>query len=157
MTLSVGDRVPAATFKVMTEDGLADKTVVFFWTDHGVSHLRGKQFLYEEGIRVPLIVRFPDGRDAGTVRRDLVSHIDVAATSLELAGIDISPNAIAVAGRKLVGAPCDLRIGDAEAELPCAFCYISSVSALRLYRSFGNLYRLSSSHSMGSRGPTICM
>ena len=36
----------------------------------------------------------------------------------QLAGIDISPNAIAVARRKLVGAPCDLRVGDAEAELP---------------------------------------
>ena len=70
-------------------EGIAENTVVFFWTDHGISHARGKQFLYEEGIHVPLIVRFPDGTGAGTTRDDLVSHIDVAATSLELAGIPI--------------------------------------------------------------------
>ncbi|MEM7012952.1 MAG: sulfatase-like hydrolase/transferase [Verrucomicrobiota bacterium] len=69
--------------------GVADETIVFFWTDHGVSHARGKQFLYEEGIRVPLIAHFPDGKQAGVVRDDLVIHIDVAATSLALAGIEI--------------------------------------------------------------------
>ncbi|MGB0582109.1 MAG: sulfatase family protein, partial [Limisphaerales bacterium] len=69
--------------------GVADKTVIFFLTDHGVSHARGKQFLYDEGIRVPLIVHFPDGRFAGTTREDLVIHIDLAATSLVLAGIEI--------------------------------------------------------------------
>jgi arylsulfatase A-like enzyme len=48
-----------------------------------------KQFLYDEGIHVPLIVRFPNGNLAGTVRDDLVLQIDVAATSLDLAGIPI--------------------------------------------------------------------
>lgn len=66
-----------------------DNTVIFFLTDHGISHMRGKQFLYEEGIRVPLIVRFPDGRLANTVRHDLTLHIDLAPTSLALAGIEI--------------------------------------------------------------------
>ena len=42
-----------AILKRLEAEGLADSTVVFFWTDHGVSHARGKQFLYEEGIRVP--------------------------------------------------------------------------------------------------------
>ena len=73
----------------LERDGLADSTVVFFFTDHGISHVRGKQFLYDEGIRVPLLVRFPDRRLGGTVRSDLVSLIDVAATSLDLAGIPI--------------------------------------------------------------------
>ncbi len=71
------------------EAGVADNTIVFFWTDHGVSHLRGKQFLYEEGSRVPLIVLFPDKRHAGEVREDLVTHIDIAASSLSFAGIPI--------------------------------------------------------------------
>lgn len=70
-------------------EGIADETIVFFWTDHGISHARGKQFLYDEGIRVPLIVRFPGGKQAGTVRDDVVGHIDVAAASLDLAGIPI--------------------------------------------------------------------
>src|SRR5262249_57940925 len=75
----------------LDREGLADSTVVFFFTDHGISHIRGKQFLYDEGTRVPLLVRFPDRRHAGTVRGDLVSLIDVSATSLDLAGIAIPP------------------------------------------------------------------
>ncbi len=85
----------------LARDGDLEKTVIFFWTDHGISHARGKQFLYDEGIRVPLIVRFPDGLRAGEVRDDLVIHIDVAATSLELAGIAIPDY---VQGRSLFAA-----------------------------------------------------
>lgn len=81
-----------AILRRLKDEGIYDSTVVFFWTDHGVSHARGKQFLYEEGIRVPLIARFPSGRNPGSVRKDLVTHIDVAATSLALAGINIPPN-----------------------------------------------------------------
>jgi hypothetical protein len=62
---------------------------VFFWTDHGVSHARGKQFLYEEGVHVPLIVVNPQDKSSGEVRTDLVTQIDIAASSLALAGIDI--------------------------------------------------------------------
>jgi arylsulfatase A-like enzyme len=72
--------------------GRLNSTAVFLWTDHGVSHLRGKQFLYEEGIRVPMIIRLPGMQRAGTVRDDLVEHIDVAACSLKLAGIKIPDN-----------------------------------------------------------------
>lgn len=87
------DRQVGEILASLDEAGVGDNTVVFFLTDHGVSHARGKQFLYEEGIRVPLIVRFPDGRRAGTVRDDLVVHIDLAASSLALAGIGI-PNPV---------------------------------------------------------------
>ena len=73
----------------LQKEGIADETAVFFWTDHGVSHLRGKQFLYEEGIHIPLIVRLPGENSAGTTRNDLVAHVDITATSLALAGIDI--------------------------------------------------------------------
>jgi arylsulfatase A-like enzyme len=69
-----------------------DSTAVFLWTDHGVSHLRGKQFLYEEGIRVPMVIRLPKKKLAGTVRDDLIEHIDIAACSLKLAGIKIPGN-----------------------------------------------------------------
>ncbi len=68
--------------------GRLDSSAVFLWADHGISHLRGKQFLYEEGVRVPLIVRLPGRQYAGEVRDDLVEHIDIAATSLALAGIE---------------------------------------------------------------------
>ena len=79
-----------AILERLARENLLDQTVVFFITDHGVSHARGKQFLYDEGIRIPLIVRGP-GVDAGSVREDLVEHIDLAATSLALAGIPIPP------------------------------------------------------------------
>jgi len=83
------DREVGEILQKLKDAGKLDNTVIFFLTDHGISHLRGKQFLYEEGIRVPLIIRFPDGRLANTVRDDLTIHIDLAPTSLALAGIEI--------------------------------------------------------------------
>lgn len=70
-------------------EGVAQDTVVVFLTDHGISHARGKQFLYDEGIQVPLIIRAPGAVEAGTRREDLVAHIDIAATSLAFAGIPV--------------------------------------------------------------------
>ena len=73
----------------LEEEGIADNTVVFFLTDHGVSHARGKQFVSEEGIKVPLIALAPGRIEAGMVREDLVAHIDVTASSLAFAGIEV--------------------------------------------------------------------
>ena len=72
----------------LEREGLLDTTVVAFMTDHGISHARGKQFLYDEGTHVPLIVCGP-GIPAGAVREDLVEHIDLAAVSLAVAGIPV--------------------------------------------------------------------
>jgi arylsulfatase A-like enzyme len=72
----------------LEKETLLDETVVFFMTDHGISHARGKQFLYDEGTHVPLIVRGP-GIGRGVVRDDLIEHIDLATTSLALAGVEI--------------------------------------------------------------------
>jgi arylsulfatase A-like enzyme len=72
----------------LESEGLLDNTLVVFMTDHGISHARGKQFLYNEGTHVPLVVRGP-GIARGAVRDDLVEHIDVAALSLAAAGIPI--------------------------------------------------------------------
>lgn len=69
-------------------EGELENTIVIFMTDHGISHARGKQFLYEEGIHVPLVIQGP-GINAGTVREDLVEHIDIAALSLAAADITI--------------------------------------------------------------------
>ncbi|MDB4338887.1 sulfatase [bacterium] len=72
--------------KRLKEEQLLDNTLIVFFTDHGISHARGKQFLYDEGTRIPLIVRGP-GVQAGSTRTDLVEHIDIAAFSLAAAGI----------------------------------------------------------------------
>lgn len=72
----------------LEREGLRDNTLVIFMTDHGVSHARGKQFLYDEGVHVPLVLCGP-GIAAGTIRSDLVEHIDIAALSLAAAGIPL--------------------------------------------------------------------
>ena len=97
-TWEATDDEVGAVLDRLEREGIADSTVVVFLTDHGVSHLRGKQFVYDEGTRVPLIVRLPDGERAGTVRRDLVEHIDLAPTVLAWAGIALPP---AMQGRDL--------------------------------------------------------
>ena len=72
----------------LEKEGQLANTLVVFMTDHGISHARGKQFLYEEGAHVPLIIRGP-GVAAGQVRQDLVEHIDLAALSLAAAGLGV--------------------------------------------------------------------
>ena len=70
----------------LKEDGLYDNTIVFFFSDHGMRLPRHKQFLYEGGIRIPFIVTGPNIPE-NQVRNDLVSGIDISATTLTLAGI----------------------------------------------------------------------
>lgn len=74
----------------LEEEGVRDNTLVLFMTDHGISHARGKQFMYDEGLHVPLVISGPK-IEKGSVRDDLVEHIDIAALSLAAAGIPI-PN-----------------------------------------------------------------
>ncbi len=69
-------------------EGLLEDTLVVFFTDHGISHARGKQFLYDEGTHIPLVIAGP-GIAQGQTRTDLVEHIDIAALSLAVAGIEI--------------------------------------------------------------------
>ncbi|MFT5150275.1 MAG: N-sulfoglucosamine sulfohydrolase [Planctomycetota bacterium] len=80
---AVGDIVAA-----LKRDGLYEKTVIVFFSDHGMSLMRHKQFLYEGGIRVPCIIAGP-GIPKGQVRDDIVGGIDISATTLALAGITI--------------------------------------------------------------------
>lgn len=70
----------------LEREGLDRNTIVVFSSDHGPL-FRGKQFLYDNGLRIPLIVRYPDGRGAGTVDDRLVSGVDLAPTLLGFAGI----------------------------------------------------------------------
>jgi arylsulfatase A-like enzyme len=86
------DQEVGAIMARLEAGGLAANTVVFFLTDHGISHARGKQFLYDEGVRVPFIVWAPGRVSAGEVRKDDIAHIDMAATSLYFAGIPLPPH-----------------------------------------------------------------
>jgi arylsulfatase A-like enzyme len=84
----------------LEEEGVLEKTLVVFMTDHGISHARGKQFLYNEGTRIPLVVRGP-GVPAGKVRQDLVEHIDLAAFSLAAADLPVPDS---MQARNILGA-----------------------------------------------------
>jgi len=70
-------------------EGIADNTVVIFIGDNGRCHLRGKCWLYDPGIHVPLIIRWPDRLPSGMVNDDMISMIDISATVLDLAGVEL--------------------------------------------------------------------
>ena len=86
-TVQITDHHVGLVIKRLRDEQLLDNTLIIFFTDHGISHARGKQFLYDEGTHIPLIVRGP-GVPSGT-RSDLVEHIDIAALSLAAAGIAV--------------------------------------------------------------------
>lgn len=73
----------------LENEKLLDNTIIFFMGDNGQCSHRGKQFLYDQGTHVPLIVRFPNKKNEGAVREDLVIHLDMTAATLKLAGAPI--------------------------------------------------------------------
>jgi len=75
----------------LVREKLEDSTVVIFMGDNGQCLFRSKQFLYDGGIHVPLLIAWPDGRRAGKIDDQLVSSIDVTATLLGLAGARPGP------------------------------------------------------------------
>ena len=81
------DREVGELLKRLDDEGLAENTLVFFIGDHGRCHIRGKQFLYDEGTQIPMIMRWPRKVEAGQTNSDLVMSIDICATILEAAGI----------------------------------------------------------------------
>lgn len=86
------DRKIGLILSQLEADGLADDTVIFFFGDHGEAHVRGKQFCYEEGLHIPLIVHWPKNFPApkqftaGKVDNRLIEAIDFAPTMLAIAG-----------------------------------------------------------------------
>ena len=88
----------------LQDDGLAENTIVFYWSDHGDGLPRAKRSLYDSGLRVPLMIRWPKQlaptASAGTVRDELVSLIDLAPTVLGLAGVEVPTH---LQGRALLG------------------------------------------------------
>ncbi|MDN5217415.1 sulfatase [Fulvivirgaceae bacterium BMA12] len=91
-TIQLVDIEVGKILKKLEEEGLAENTIVFFFGDQGRPHMRGKQFLYDPGTNTPLIVRHPSGTGANSVSQQLISNIDIAATSMALAGITIPPH-----------------------------------------------------------------
>ena len=84
------DRI-GSILKELDATGLADNTIVVYFSDHGANNLvRHKQQPTEAGLHVPLVIRGPAKYiEGGQVRTDLVSILDVSATSLRWAGIEL--------------------------------------------------------------------
>lgn len=80
----------------LEDAGLADDTIVMYWSDHGVGLPRAKRWLYESGTHVPFIVHVPekfrglvgDNYKPATRSKRLVSMIDLGPTVLSIAGIE---------------------------------------------------------------------
>ena len=100
------DRKIGLLLAQLEADGLADNTFILFMGDHGQAHVRGKQFVYDDGLIIPLLLRWPKNFPApknfraGTVSDQLVCALDFTATSLALAGI---PKPANMHGRVFLG------------------------------------------------------
>ncbi|RMG33501.1 MAG: DUF4976 domain-containing protein [Planctomycetota bacterium] len=86
--MQIVDREVGRLLKRLDDEGLRDSTLVFFIADHGICHIRGKQFLYDEGLHIPMIVRWPGHIEPGQVSDQLVMSIDICATVLDVAGVE---------------------------------------------------------------------
>lgn len=83
------DSVVGAMISELEKEGELDNTIIFFWGDHGDGLPRAKRWLYDSGLRIPLIIRFPGKEKMGTVDKRLISSIDFGPTVLSLAGIPV--------------------------------------------------------------------
>lgn len=81
-----------AVYKILTaieEAGITGETLVLFTTDHGTDMPRAKSSLYDPGIEVALVVRYPEVIKAGKQYDCLISNIDILPTLLDAASIKI--------------------------------------------------------------------
>ncbi len=89
------DRQVGELLQELDDAGLADDTIVFYYSDHGGILPRSKRFVYDTGVHVPMIVRFPEKyrhlapADPGSRIDRPVSFVDLAPTLLSLVGVPI--------------------------------------------------------------------
>jgi len=103
---SIDDNV-GRLLKYLDESGLAENTVVvytsdqgFFLGDHGWFD---KRFIYEESLRMPLLVRYPKEIKSGSVNGDIVLNLDFAPTFLGFAGVAVPSDMQGRSFRSLLG------------------------------------------------------
>ncbi|GBD35656.1 Arylsulfatase [bacterium HR36] len=104
--IRVMDHQAGQILQQLAEDGLAEDTIVFFFSDHGAGLWRCKRWIYDSSLRVPLIIRFPQRfahlapAKLGDMCDRLVSFVDFAPTMLSLCGLAIPP---AMQGQAFLG------------------------------------------------------
>lgn len=90
----------------LEQEGLADNTIVVFWSDHGYhlgehNGIWQKRTLFEQGARAPLIIRAPGAAGNGQPCRRIVEFVDIYPTLLEVAGVPTPTLSVPLAGRSL--------------------------------------------------------
>ncbi len=89
------DQQIGAFIDQLKEDGVYDNTIIFYYGDHGGVLPRGKGYIYESGVHVPLVVYFPPKwrhlapAEAGSRLDGFVQFIDLGPTVLHLAGVKV--------------------------------------------------------------------
>jgi uncharacterized sulfatase len=81
------DRKVGKVLQELEKAGLTENTAVFFTGDGGRSNYRCKDWLYDGGIHIPLLVRWPGHIKSGAVNHQLINGIDLAAAWMHVAGI----------------------------------------------------------------------
>lgn len=90
----------------LEEDGLKDNTIIFFYSDHGAGVPIHKRWLFDTGLKVPLLVHVPEKykhlapKLMGQQTNELVSFVDLAPTVMNLAGLPIPSH---MQGRSFLG------------------------------------------------------
>ncbi|MBU3028399.1 sulfatase family protein [Zobellia galactanivorans] len=91
--IQITDEKVGEVMNKLKENDLLKNTIVFFFSDHGMRLTRNKQFLYDGGLQVPLIIADFRAADKqfkpGSVNDDLISGLDLGTSSLALASIPI--------------------------------------------------------------------
>lgn len=96
--------------QVLEDRGLSQNTLVIFMGDNGEALLRGKGTLYQRGINVPLLIRWPEKIEAGVVSESLISGVDLAPTILDAAELSPAPGMTGMSFLTLMlGQPMDER------------------------------------------------
>ena len=96
-SISGMDRRIGWVLEKLRADGVEDDTVIIFFADNGRLEPRGIHWCYDSGLRVPLIIRWPKNFPpppqfkAGSVNTDVISLLDLTATTLAIAGIPKPP------------------------------------------------------------------
>ncbi len=96
-SISGMDRRIGLVLERLRGDKLEDDTVIVFFADNGRLEARGIHWCYDSGLRVPMIIRWPKNHSAppqfrpGTVNHQVISLLDLTATTLAIAGIERPP------------------------------------------------------------------
>lgn len=133
------DRQVGELLTQLEEDGLVESTVIFFWGDHGDGLPRAKRWPNEAGTHVPLIVRWPEGVEPGSVDGRLVSLVDLGPTVLSIADIPVPSS---MQGRAFLGRQTEEErryVYAARDRIDESYDYVRSVRDQR-YRLLRNYY-----------------